>query len=214
MAVHVLICDDHRLFADALGVALRGHGYEVVGQTYDPDQAVAVLAEHRVDVCLIDRHFPHADGRDGIRRLRAASPGTVVIMLSASDEPDAAEQALAAGASAFASKSEGIEHIVGLIERARNGEVVPAPGTIAANGSAVGNRSTHELGRFLTGRELEVLARLVQGQDTARLAREMGITYATARTHIQNLLTKLGVHSKLEAVAVAMAHQLVDAPSR
>ena len=213
MPVHVLICDDHRLFADALGVALRGRGYEVVGQTYDPDEAVAVLSERHVDVCLIDRHFPDADGRDGIRRVRAAAPGTVVVMLSASDEPGVAEQALAAGAAAFASKTEGIDHIAGLIERVSNGEVVPAMAE-SPNGNGSVPRSTHELGRFLTTRELEVLARLVQGQDTARLAREMGITYATARTHIQNLLTKLGVHSKLEAVAVAMAHQLVDTPSR
>ena len=214
MPVHVLICDDHRLFADALAVALQGHGYEVVGQTYDPDQAVAVLAQRHVDVCLIDRHFPQADGRDGIRKLRATSPDTMVIMLSAADEPGAAEQALAAGASAFASKTEGIEYIARLIERVRAGEIVPAGADAGANGTGAGNRPAHELGRFLTGRELEVLARLVQGQDTARLAREMGITYATARTHIQNLLTKLGVHSKLEAVAVAMAHQLVEAPSR
>jgi DNA-binding NarL/FixJ family response regulator len=66
------------------------------------------------------------------------------------------------------------------------------------------------LALFLTTREREVLARLVRGESTAALAAEMGVTYSTARTHIQNLLTKLGVHSKLEAVAFAIAHALVQ----
>jgi len=74
-------------------------------------------------------------------------------------------------------------------------------------------RAAFEAASLLTARERTVMAKLVEGKDTAQLAQELDITYATARTHIQNVLTKLGVHSKLELVAFAVAHQLVAVPS-
>lgn len=204
-ATAVVICDDHRLFTDSLAVALSARGYRIVARAYDLPGVVTAVRHEQVDVCLVDYHFPDAEGTEGVAEIRAVSPDTVIIMLSASTDPAIPLRAIAAGACAFARKDQGIDHVVSVIESARLGTKAPSSEAVVAPV----RRTASDPTRFLTSRELEVLSRLVQGQDTSWIAREMGVTYATARTHIQNLITKLGVHSKLQAVAFAITNGLI-----
>jgi two-component system nitrate/nitrite response regulator NarL len=205
--MRILICDDHLLLAEALSAVLRGRGHETLADVTRPEEAVAAVRASQVDVCVMDLGFPGGDGIDGIRRLRRASPSTRVVVLSALDDPAAVEEALAAGASGYVLKGEPTEAVVRVIERVAAGEtgIAPAPEALATDRGADGSR----LGRFLTRREREVLERLVRGQSTTAMAREMGVAYSTVRTHIQNVLTKLGVHSKLAAVTLAAQQGLV-----
>lgn len=215
--IRVVLCDDHRLFVDALAVVLTSRGCEVVARALNPDQAVAAVLAHDVDICVMDLSFPSSagcDGLEGTRRVVAASPSTRVIMLTGSADSSIALPAIDAGARGFARKDDDLDRIVQTIKQVHAGEMVSGPAGSRrpwppANGRRLDNQGQN-LARFLTSREREVLERLVRGESTATLARAMEVSYHTARTHIQNVLAKLGVHSKLEAVAFAVNHSVVS----
>lgn len=210
--VRVVICDDHRLFVDALAVVLEARGCKVVARTLHPDGAVAAVAANEVDVCVMDLSFPDADGLEGTRAVVAASPATQVVMLTGSADAMLTAPGVEAGVRGFARKDDELDNIVGTIKRVHAGEIItwstpPTPGSDYRT-TREANAGQH-LARFLTAREREVLERLVRGESTSTLAKAMDVSYHTARTHIQNVLAKLGVHSKLEAVAFAVGHSVV-----
>ena len=134
-------------------------------------------------------------------------------MLTGSADSSVALPAIDAGARGFARKDDDLDRIFQTIKQVHAGEIVTGPaGTRRPWPGAHPRRLTNQgqnLARFLTSREREVLERLVRGESTATLARAMEVSYHTARTHIQNVLAKLGVHSKLEAVAFAVNHSVV-----
>jgi DNA-binding NarL/FixJ family response regulator len=165
---------------------------------------VRAVAEGDIDVCLMDLTFPGASGFDAIRAITASSPTTHVVVLSGSSTSE--ERALDAGATAFVVKDDDLERVIGVVEHVHRHGVAPASPRGSSDPVTAGDGSrTH-----LTAREQEVLERLVRGERTQAIAAGMGISYATARTHVQNVLHKLGVHSRLEAVAFALNHALVS----
>jgi two-component system nitrate/nitrite response regulator NarL len=217
--VNLLICDDHRLLAECLAELFATRGHRVVATAYDPDDAVRIVAGNvHVDVCVMDLTFSGpafsdstiSDSRafGAIREIRASSPTTEVIVLSGSAQPFAEPLALEAGAAAFVLKDDDVSRVIDVVERVDRDdsaracvsrrEVDGAPPVPEPSG-----------GTRLTPREREVLQRLVTGERTQTIAAGMGVSYSTARTHVQNLLHKLGVHSRLEAVAFALSHSLV-----
>lgn len=212
MDTDIVICAEQRLFAEALATVLSARGYHVVAITEEPDEAAAVAARSHVDICLMERELRRADAAAGIRRVTEVSPDTSVIVLSVSTDLAVPGGALQQGALAVADKEDSVEEVIDLIERVRDGEVVTPPPILAAEDAEAPPDPQRDVLRLLTAREREVLERLVQGQSTASLAKDMGITYATARTHIQNLLAKLGVHSKLEAVALTISNRWLAGP--
>lgn len=215
----VLICDDHRLFAQALAVVLRARGHEVVACVTTPDDAISAVVTGDVDVCLMDLHFPdlHLPDKSAVEAMAeivARSPRTRVVVLTGSSDPAELSRAIHAGARGLAAKDDEIHRVMDTMERVFEGDVVLGSPVLRA-GVPFPPRpaiDTNALTRFLTRREREVLERLVAGQSTAEVARAMGVRYSTARTHIQNTLTKLGVHSKLEAVAFAISNRVVPIP--
>lgn len=212
--MRVLICDDHSLFAQALAVVLVGCGHEVVGCVSSPEDAVATVAWNPVDVCVMDLQFPGASGIDGVTGVLSIAPHVRVVVLTGCTDSDELAHAIDAGARGLAVKGDDIHRVIDTLERVHNGELVfNAPSVSVSAGAKLHAMDSNPLTRFLTSREREVLTRLVAGQNTAELARDMGVRYSTARTHIQNMLTKMGVHSKLEAVAYAVTHRVVEVPS-
>ncbi|HEU5306482.1 MAG TPA: response regulator transcription factor [Acidimicrobiia bacterium] len=212
--MNVVICDDHRLFTDALARVLTARDWNVVACAIDPAHAVAAVATEPVDTCLMDLTFADGDsGIQGITAVHTASSDTKVVVLTASRDPLLIMRAVDAGADAIVFKDDDIDHIVEVAERG-------APETNAhqvararrhdarERAGSLERSSGDDLVRFLTDREREVLDRLVQGESSKQVALHMGIAYSTARTHIQNILAKLGVHSRLEAVAFAVEHGL------
>jgi two-component system nitrate/nitrite response regulator NarL len=204
----LVICDHQRLFCDAFAMLLTTQGWNVVGIASDPAQVLALLASNHVDVCIMDLTFPEGTtGIAGIASVRATSPDTKVVVLTATSDPLLVVRAVEAGAHTILFKDDDIDHVIQIIERAYGGDArsVPSP----RRPETVANEARHidTLNSFLT-REHEVLPRLAQGQSGKHLALQMGVSYATARTRIQNVLAKLGVHSSLEAVAFAIQHVL------
>lgn len=212
--MQVLICDDHLLLAELLAKVLTSHGHQVV-VTIDPEKAVEAAANEGVDVCLMDLGFPAQVSSDGpgpsidaIRRLHEA--GTRVVVLSGSSNERLRQAAFEAGASDVLLKGEPIDAVIDAVEqangRSRRRPLVGTP----ARGPQEWNRAS--LADFLTERERAVLEGLVHGESTVALAARLGVRPGTARTHVQNLLGKLCVHTRLEAVSLAVEHHLVDLP--
>lgn len=190
-ALDIVVCDDHLLLAECLAAILDARGHRVLVAT-DPDSAVRLVGDGHADVCVMDLSFPQATGFDAIREITRASPATRVVVLSGSAHPFAQERAVAAGAAAFVVKGEDVSRLIDAVEAID--QLPPA--------------DEWRVDIALTAREREVLERLVSGERTRTIAEGMGVSYSTARTHVRNLLRKLGVHSRLEAVALAMSHSL------
>ena len=205
--MNVVLCDQQKLFSDAFATVLTGRGWNVVSMAADPAHAVAVVSSEHVDACITELTF--ADGNAGIAgivALRDVSLDTKVVVLTASSDPKLIVTAVEAGADAIVFKDDDIDFIVDVINRAVQGGFTDSPRCPTMPSTRA--RDADPLGRFLTAREYEVLQHLVDGHSGKQLARDMNMAYSTARTHIQNILMKLGVHSRLEAVAFATANGL------
>jgi DNA-binding NarL/FixJ family response regulator len=212
--VNVVICDDHRLFSDALASVLEAHGWTIVSCAADPAHAVAAIAQTHVDACLMDLSFPEGDiGLEGIVSVHEASPDTKVVVLTATSDPRLIMRAVQSGADAIVFKDDDIDHILDVVERterhsAARASIAPSGTESGHNTSATDQREAEDLVRFPTKREREILDRMVRGESGRHLVRQFDISYAAARSHLQSVLAKLGVRSRLEAVALAVEHGL------
>ncbi len=215
--MRVLVCDDHVVFAESLAHLLGSLGIEVVAVTFDPNQALPVLRREPVDACLLDVLFGDQSAVHRLAELRAAAPGTAIVLLSAQVDAALVATARAAGVRGVVDKRQPVTDVVRVLDRVRAGEVVlpphpgpPGPRPAGDDAADTDERHARRLAAFLTPREREVLGALVCGQDTARLARSLGIAETTARCHVQAVLMKLGAHSRLEAATTAVRYGMVN----
>jgi two-component system nitrate/nitrite response regulator NarL len=210
--MRLLFCDHHTLFTEALQSLFEQRGYETVA-TASPQRAAEIVAAGGVDAVIMDVTFPGVDrdygaGAAYVRMVVEADPQVRVIVLTAVSDTDVLRAALAEGAVAVTHKAQPLAELFQVVERVGAGEAVVSSRLMRA---AIGRVQSDEqaLGNFLTTREREVLSRLTRGETTRQIAEQMGVAYSTARTHIQSVLDKLGVHSRLEAAAYAARHHLV-----
>lgn len=205
--MRVVICDDHRLLLEALGLALAERGYDVVALAQSPEDAVEAAREHRPDVCLLDLNFPGGSSLMAIGQIREVSPETKVVMLSAEADHAVVGHAIAEGAAGYVGKEKPIQQIIEMVEQAVQGRmaVEPALLRLALRPQRSSDDPLWAL-QFLTDREWEIMRCIMDGQTTEEMADSLGVKRSTARTHVQNLLTKLGVHSRLQAAALMAAH--------
>ena len=198
----ILLCDDHVLLAEALESLLTAAGHQVM-VTESADKALRMLELEQPDVCVLDVGLADGDGIEVLSHASESSPSTRVLMLSATRDPELVRTALDLGACGYLCKDVGVVEVIRAVERVRDGEVVLDPLVV----KALTQRPKAKLDDvewllgFLTPREREVLRRIVLGQGTHEMAVDMRVSRSTARTHVQNVLRKLGVHSRLEAVA-------------
>jgi two-component system, NarL family, nitrate/nitrite response regulator NarL len=206
----LVLGDDHILFLDALSTVLSQHGHAVGTVARSAAELVAQVRRDRPDACLLNRQAAAVEDVEMISRVRGACAGTRVLMLSANPGSEAAGRAIAAGASGYLHQSEGIGALVSAIERVLLGEVVIGVPKIAPSWPSTQPDQEFRLAAHLTSRERECLMMLVEGLDTGAIMRRLGVSRTTVRTHLQSVLTKLGVHSRLEAVCFAVRHRLTD----
>jgi two-component system nitrate/nitrite response regulator NarL len=209
--VRILLCDDHRLLVEAFATALQVHGHEVVAVTTTPDHACRAAVEHDPDVCVLDLVFPDGSGLDAAATISSGTRCKVLI-LSARFDPDVVNAAMTAGASGFVPKDESIGGILRALDRLAAGELAVDRELLRGTTRA---RAGPDRGRllplrFLTSREREALSRIAEGQSTKEIAQSMHVAHSTARTHVQNVLTKLGVRSRLQAAALVARAGLAD----
>ena len=205
--MRLLVCDDHSLLLEVLSMALAKGGHEVVATALDPDQAVEAAREHQPDGCLLGVDFPLGNGLAAIRRIHEVSSGTKVVILSGSISAGLVADAIAEGAQGFVSKGKPMGAVIEALELAHEGYLAVDPLLLRA---ALRPRGPDDdplwMLKFLTEREWHVLRCLMDGLSTQQIADRLGVQQSTARTHVQNLLCKLGVHTRLQAVALMTAH--------
>jgi DNA-binding NarL/FixJ family response regulator len=205
----VVVADDQKLFLDALSDVLSQQNFTVnVARTVS--ETLEAVADHRPDVCLIDRRLVRGNRFEVIGQVTAANAATKVLVLSADPDTDGALEALRSGASGYVHKSRGVAALTAAISRILGGEVVVDVPKAAGRRRTVQQDGMQRLAGHLTTRERECLRLILDGLDTTRMAARLGVSPSTVRTHVQSLLTKLGVHSRLEAASLAMRYRLLE----
>lgn len=208
-AIRVLIVEDQAMFAEALSRLIDEEpGLESVGTVSSMRDAMATVRHKEPDVVLMDYALGDGDGVAAAREITRSRPETKVIMLTGFAEPSVLVAAIEAGCSGFITKNQATQELVHGVRRAHEGEAVIEPGMLAGllprlHRSVVAPRSQ------LTPRELEVLRCLARGTSNRDIAEQMVLSVNTIRCHVQNLMMKLGAHSKLEAVSKAVRQGII-----
>jgi DNA-binding NarL/FixJ family response regulator len=198
----VMIVEDHTVVAEGLAALINHQGdMKVVGKAGSVAECVALAAELGPDVVLLDFRLPDGTGTEAAAAIREVRPEAKLIFLTREDSEAARFGAVQAGASAFIHKSKAASEVVAAIRDVARGRMLITPRTIATL-LAKRRASEAQLDR-LTPREKEVLRLMAEGLSSRAVASRLGINYTTVRTHIRSLGSKLGVHSKLEAIVKA-----------
>jgi DNA-binding NarL/FixJ family response regulator len=213
-AVTLLICDDHRILTDALSMVVeRDEQLRLVAPAvHDPARAVELARTELPDVVLMDVEFKGGmSGIEATRRIKEVSPATKVVIMTAHDDERLLVEAVEAGASGFLGKEEAAEHVLSAVKAAAEGEVLIDPTMLTRLLAQVErereeHRDAMNLLGDLTEREREILGLLDEGMRNDDIAAKLWISPQTVQTHVRNILGKLRVHSKLEAVAFAVRH--------
>ena len=212
--MRLLIGDHQVVFAEALAHVLAARGKTIVGVAHDPADLPRMLCRQPVDICLLDVAFGTPDAIGRLTELRRAAPRSRFVLLAAEMDRALVVAAGAAGVRGIGDKRRPVAAIVDLLDRVYAGELVtradPPTGTPPPDVVRRPVNDAQRLAGFLTPREREVLSALVRGDDTGKLARSLGIAAATARCHVQNVLTKLGAHSRLEAATSAVRYGMIS----
>lgn len=209
-AIRVLIVDDHTLFAQTLSAALQYKGMHVVGIATGRAQAIEMAERRWPDVVLVDIGLRSCDGLSLARDLAAVTPDRKVIALTAAEYESSQRDAVEAGLRGFLLKDTSLEDLLLSIATVHDGhDAFPAaaPGTTHTTWS---RDHARVLVGLLTVREQEILGLLAEALPTPRIAEHLNLSISTVRTHVQTVLGKLEVHSRLEAVAFARLHGIID----
>jgi DNA-binding NarL/FixJ family response regulator len=209
--INVLVVDDHEMFSEAL-VLMLGQQPEIrlLGAAGEAAEALRMCIAEPPDVVLMDIDMPEVDGVEATRRIRAACPDTKVVVLTALESPQIVATALKAGACGYVPKTRAVDELMDIVRRAAAGEMVmpaadlaPVLDELRSGRSAPAGESSLA---SLTVRETEILRALAAGDSIAEIAAALGISALTVQSHVKNILAKLGVHSRLEAVTLAWRH--------
>jgi len=201
--IRLLVVDDHHVVRQGL-VALLSimPGIEVAGEASDGLQAIEMHRALQPDITLMDLQLPKLSGVDAILKIRAQSPAARFIVLTTFDGDEDIYRALQAGAKAYLLKGMTVEELLSAIQAVHSGKTRIAP--------AIAEKLAERMsGQALTGRELDVLERIVRGRANKEIASDLNISEATVKTHINNLLGKLGVTDRTQAATVALQRGIV-----
>jgi two-component system, NarL family, nitrate/nitrite response regulator NarL len=196
--MRLVLCDDNRIFCEALAVALEARGHRALAIATTADESVAAVARHQPDACLLDLRFHSGgDGLGAARTIRDRYPETAVLVMSGRADKAMYLAAKKIGVAGVFGKDQELDRIAAALD------VIAASRSAPAGPPGSRTRPDEELLATLTPREAEVLRRITAGQGTRKMATEMNVTTETLRTYVKNVLAKLGAHSRLEAAALA-----------
>jgi len=201
--MRIVICDDHQLLLEALASALAIHGFTVEAAVDSPAEAVRAVALHDPDLLVIDVSFPVGSGIDAAREVIARHPRTRVVMITGGEQSGPLVEALAAGVSGYLGKNQPVDALARALERAWQGETQIDADLLrqVRHPRAKVPRQRTPMDQ-LTAREQHILRLLLAGMSTRDMVEELGVSQSTVRTHVQNIFSKLGVHTRLQAVAL------------
>jgi len=209
LPIRVLIVEDHRVVAEGMAALINHESdMKVVGEAGSVADTFSAAAELGPDVVLLDFRLPDGTGAEAAAAIREVRPEAKLIFLTREDTDAARFAAVQSGASAFIHKSKAASEVVAAIRDVARGRMLITPRTIA---TLIAKRRAIEVQlQTLTVREKEVLRLMADGLSSRAVAAKLGISYTTVRTHIRSLGSKLGVHSKLEAIVKAREFGLLS----
>ena len=208
--IRVLLVDDHAVVRRGLrGFLELLKDFDVVGEAENGREGVAAADRLVPDVILMDLLMPEMGGLEAIAAIKQAHPEIEIVAVTSFIEEEKVTSALEAGASGYLLKDAEAEEVAQAIRAAYNGEVHLDPAVSRLLAQRMRQRKEAEPVEPLTGREKEVLAQLAKGASNKEIAYELGITERTARTHVSNILGKLGLASRTQAALYAVEHKLV-----
>jgi len=220
--IELLVVDDHTLFRRGLVALLSQDGrFEVAGEAGDIGEALRCVERCKPDLILLDNHLPGVLGVDGIATLKDAAPGTRILMLTVSENEDDLAAALQAGADGYLLKTVELDHLSESIIKVLDGESVVSPEMMTklvaafrskAPPSAAEATAARFLGsdtnNLLSAREREVLALIARGDSNKVIARKLDIAETTVKIHVQHILRKLQLTSRVQAAVYAVGREL------
>jgi len=213
--VRIVIADDHALFRDGLRSLLSTQGHEIVGEAKNGREAIELARRLKPDLVLMDVQMPEVDGIAATRALTAELPEIKVIILTATEDDAKLFEAIKSGAQGYLLKNLEADDFFAMLDRASRGEPALTPN--------LARKLLHEFARpsqdpqdrdALTGREREVLELMVEGiTSNRRLAKRLGLSENTVKFHVRNILDKLRLHTRAEAVGYALRKKIVEPQS-
>lgn len=207
MTIRILIAEDQRIVREGLIALLEDEAViELVGEATNGQQAIALFAELRPDVVLMDLQMPVLDGAEATRQIRARFPDARILVLTTYATDEFIFKALRAGAQGYLLKDASADELLGAIQAIHQGQTLLAP-AVAARLVVGVSAGTPEI---LTPRELEVLTLMGQGRSNNEIAVTLGIAPRTTKVHVQNILGKLGATNRTEAVSIAARQKLIS----
>jgi DNA-binding NarL/FixJ family response regulator len=217
--IRALIVDDHALFRRGLEMVLGAEDdIEVVGQASDGAEAVEKAGESLPDVVLMDIRMPRSSGIEACRKMKEVAPSAKIVMLTISDEEEDLFEAIRAGASGYLLKDIPLDEVADVVRAVHGGQSLINPSMAAkllTEFAALASRE--EEGRSqqvpaprLTDREIEVLQLVARGMNNRDIAKELFISENTVKNHVRNILEKLQIHSRMEAVMIAVREKLIE----
>jgi two-component system, NarL family, nitrate/nitrite response regulator NarL len=201
--MRLVLCDDNRILCEALASILQTRGHRILAITTRVTDAIAAVAAHRPDACLLDLRFPDGSGLDAARAIQRCHPDTKILVLSCLDDPAVLLEARKIGVAGFLRKDLKADTIMGALDVIGAGGMAFGPKYSGQASWRTAVPPHEDLLGTLTPRETQVLRRIVAGQSTGQMAREMDVATSTLRSYIKNILAKLGAHNRLQAAAIA-----------
>jgi DNA-binding NarL/FixJ family response regulator len=216
--IRVLIADDHALFRRGLEMVLEEEaGIDLVGQASDGAEAVQKAGEALPDVVLMDIRMPKIDGIEAARQMKDIAPSAKIVILTISDED--LFEAIRAGASGYLLKDIPLDEVAEAVRSVHGGQSLINPsmaGKLLSEFATLARRDAeeepakHAPAPKLTEREMEVLRLVARGMNNRDIAKELFISENTVKNHVRNILEKLQIHSRMEAVMIAVREKLIE----
>ena len=207
----IVLVDDHQVLRDGIRRSLEDAGEEVVGEAGDGEEAVAVVAQTRPDVVLMDLEMPVLDGVESCKRILAQFPTTLVVVLTMHEEVARTRAALWAGAVAYLTKGTSMNEVIDAIRNVVAGEtVLSVELAMSILRTADENGEVNDL---LSDRQVEILQRIADGLSTKQVARELGISHKTVYNHLNAIYRRLDTQSLTYAVLSAVRKGIIHLDS-
>jgi len=214
--IRVLVVDDQDLFRSGLAMMLDSEdGIEVVGQAGDGAEAASKAAETVPDVVLMDVRMPRRSGIEATGQIKEELPSTKILMLTVSDDEADLYDAIKAGASGYLLKDAALEEVLEAIRSVHEGQSTISPSMaskLMTEFAAISKKqeTKPQTGPKITDREMEVLRLVAKGHSNREIAKELYISENTVKNHIRNILEKLQLHSRMQAVYYAVREGLIE----
>lgn len=217
--ITVAMIEDHTILVDSLSLMLRYESdIDFLGSASTISKGQSLVEETNPDVLLLDVGLPDGSGLDLIPEVKRVSPDTNIVVLTSLSDETTLMRVIDSGISGFVSKNSQLSDLMETIRKAADGDIVIPTSLLVGllmrlpRDKAAAYQDEKGWGR-LTVREQEVLELLARGKSGNEIAEELHIAPLTVRTHIRNLMAKMGVHSRLEAVTFGLKNGLIDPPS-